>query len=44
MNRYSPEELRPVEGVTSGVFLMEQAADLTELQTVLDELEDVVRR
>ncbi len=42
VNRYKPEELRPVEDVTSGVFLMEQAEDLTELQTALDELEDVV--
>lgn len=42
VNRYSREELRPVEDVTSGVFLMEQSKDVEELQVVLDELEDVV--
>ncbi len=42
VNRYSPAELRPVEDVTSGVFLMEQSKDVEELQIVLDELEGVV--
>ncbi len=42
VNRYSPEELRPVEDVTSGVFLMEQSKDVEELELVLDELEGVV--
>jgi len=42
VNRYAPEELRPVENVTSGVFLMEQSKDVEELQIVLDELEEVV--
>lgn len=42
VNRYPPEELRPVEDVTSGVFLMEQSKDVAELQLVLDELAGVV--
>ena len=42
VNRYSPEELRPVEDVTSGVFLMEQSKDLEDLEIILDELEGVV--
>ena len=42
VNRYPPEELRPVEDVTSGVFLMEQSKDVEELELVLDELEEVV--
>ncbi len=42
VNRYPPEELRPVEDVTSGVFLMEQSEDVEELEIVLDELEGVV--
>ncbi len=42
VNRYSPEELRPVGDVTSGVFLMEQSKDVEELQVVLNELEGVV--
>jgi len=42
VNHYPPEELRPVEDVTSGVFLMEQSKDVGELQVVLDELEEVV--
>ncbi len=36
------EELRPVEDVVSGVFLMEQVEDFTDLETVLDELEGLV--
>ncbi len=42
VNRYAPEELRPVEDVTSGVFLLEQSKDVDELELVLDELEGVV--
>ena len=42
VNRYSPEQLRPVTNVTSGVFLMEQSQDVMDLQEVLDELEEVV--
>ena len=42
VNRYPPEELRPVEDVTSGVFLLEQSQDVEELELVLDELEEVV--
>ncbi len=42
VNRYSPEELRPVQDVTSGVFLMEQSKDVAELQAALDELEEIV--
>ena len=42
VNRYSPEELRPVEDVTSGVFLLEQSRDVAEIDFVLDELEEVV--
>jgi len=42
VNRYPPEELRPVEDVTSGVFLMEQSKDVAELQVALDELEGIV--
>jgi predicted transposase YdaD len=42
VNRYPPEELRPVEDVTSGVFLMEQSKDVADLELVLDELKEVV--
>ena len=42
VNRYSPDELRTVEDVTSGVFLMEQSKDVEELGVVLDELDGVV--
>ena len=42
VNRYSPEELRPIRDVTSGVFLMEQAASLTELQAVIAEFERLI--
>ncbi len=35
-------ELRPVEDVVSGVFLMEQVEDFTDLELVLDELEGLV--
>ena len=42
VNRYSPEELRPVEDVTSGVFLMEQSKDVRELEAALGELRKVV--
>ena len=42
VNRYAPEELRPVADVTSGVFLLEQSKDVEDLQLVLDELEEVV--
>lgn len=30
VNRYPPQELRPVEDVTSGVFLLEQSKDVAE--------------
>jgi predicted transposase/invertase (TIGR01784 family) len=36
------EELRPVEDVVSGVFLMEQVENFADLETVLDELEGLV--
>ncbi len=36
------EDLRPVEDVVSGVFLMEQVENFTELEIVLDELEGLV--
>ena len=42
VNRYAPEDLRPVEDVTSGVFLLEQSKDVEELRMVLDELSGVV--
>ncbi len=42
VNRYSPEALRPVEDVTSGVFLLEQSRDVAGLERVLDELKGVV--
>ncbi len=37
---YPVEELRPVDNVVSGVFLMEQAESLEELEDLLDELEE----
>ncbi len=37
------EELRPVKDVVSGVFLMEQVEDFTDLEMVLDELEELVK-
>ena len=42
VNNYKPEELRPVDTVTSGVFLLEKSNDIQELQLVLDELEEIV--
>ena len=42
VKRFPPEELRPVEAVTSGVFLMEQAADVEELEAVIEELEGLI--
>ena len=42
VNRYSPEELRPVEDVTAGLFLMEQAGDVDELRAVTVELEELI--
>ena len=42
VNDYKPEELRPVDTVTSGVFLLERSKDVQELQHVIDELEAVV--
>ena len=41
-SHYPVEELRPVEDVVSGVFLMEQAESLAELEDLLDELEDLL--
>jgi predicted transposase/invertase (TIGR01784 family) len=43
VNNYKPEELKPVETVTSGVFLLEQSKDIEELQHVLDDLEKIVK-
>jgi len=42
VNRYSPEGLRPVEDVTSGVFLMEQSSGVEELRTAVEELDGIV--
>ena len=36
------EELRPVEDVVSGVFLMEQAADLSGLREVVEEVQALI--
>ncbi len=41
-SHYPVEELRPVENVVSGVFLMEQAESLEELEDLLDELEEIL--
>ena len=41
-SHYPIEELRPVENVVSGVFLMEQAESLAELETIVDELRDLL--
>ena len=38
-SHYPIEELRPVKDVVSGVFLMEQAESVAELEDVLDEME-----
>jgi predicted transposase YdaD len=43
VNNYEPEELRPMDTVTSGVFLLERSKDLEELLEVLDELEKIVK-
>ncbi len=40
-SHYPVEELRPVENVVSGVFLMEQAESLAELDDLLEELEEI---
>jgi len=42
VNRYPAEQLRPVEDVTSGVFLMEQSGDVEELQVVVEELDELI--
>ncbi len=42
VGHYPAEELRPVEDVVSGVFLMEQAADLSALQAVIAEMDALV--
>ena len=39
VGHYPVEELRPVEDVVSGVFLMEQAADLSGLREIVEETE-----
>ena len=41
-SHHPAEELRPMEDVVSGVFLMEQVEDFTDLEAVLDELEGLV--
>jgi hypothetical protein len=41
-SHYPIEELRPVETMVSGVFLMEQAESLQDLEEVLDELEGLL--
>lgn len=41
-SHYPAEELRPVEDVVSGVFLMEQVETLTQLESVLDEIDYLV--
>ena len=41
-NHYPVEKLRPVEDVVSGVFLMEQAESLADLEAVLDEMDGLV--
>lgn len=42
VNSYPPEELRPVEDVTAGLFLMEQAGDVEELRAVAGELQELI--
>ena len=42
VNHYKPEDLQPVDNVTSGVFLLERSNDVEELQHALDELEEIV--
>jgi len=39
---YAVDRLRPVEGVVSGVFLMEQVESLAELESVVEDLEGLV--
>ena len=39
---YPVEELRPVEDVVSGVFLMEQAADFSGLREVFEEMQALI--
>ncbi len=41
-SHHPAEDLRPVEDVVSGVFLMEQVEDFTDLEVVLDQLEELV--
>ncbi len=36
------EDLRPVQDVVSGVFLMEQVEEFTDLESILDELEGLI--
>jgi len=42
VGHYPVEELRPVEDVVSGVFLMEQAADLSGLREVVEEVQALI--
>ncbi len=42
VDHYPVEELRPVEDVVSGVFLMEQAADLSGLREVVEEMQALI--
>ena len=41
-SHYPVKELRPVENVVSGVFLMEQAESLAELESLVDELKEIL--
>ena len=42
VGHYPVEELRPVADVTSGIFLLEQASSVAELETVVDEVTGLV--
>jgi len=42
MGHYPVEELRPVQDVASGVFLMEQAADFSGLREVFEEMQALI--
>jgi len=42
VGHYPVEELRPIEDVVSGVFLMEQAADFSDLRDVVEEVQAII--
>ena len=42
VNRYAPEDLRPVQDMTSGVFLVEQSVTVEELTAIVDEIAPLV--